>query len=193
MKEKTIGYVLIMALAAAIAAPAQVAVGGNYTLERSVIAGGGGGGAGGNYALEGTTAQSVTGNSNGPGYTLTGGFWPQPPLAPSAAGATISGRVILENGGGLKNAMVYLEGGRLTAPMITQTGSFGYFSFEDVETGRSYVISVNSKRYEIVNNMRAISLLGDLTDIDFQAVVRERQSGTSRPVTPETPETPETP
>jgi hypothetical protein len=174
MKGNTTSYVLVIALIAAITAPAQVGTGGSYTLEQSVIAGGGGGGTGGNYSLEGTTAQSITGGSTGAGFALQGGFWPQAPLAPSAAGAAISGRVILENGGGLKNAMVYLEGGRLTAPMITQTGNFGYFSFEDVETGQSYVISVNSKRYAIVNNTRAISLIGDLADVDFQAVLRDR-------------------
>jgi hypothetical protein len=174
MTRKTNSHVLVILLIAAITAPAQVGTGGSYTLERSVIAGGGGAGSGGNYSLEGTTAQSITGASPGPGYALQGGFWPQAPLAPSAAGATVSGRVILENGGGLKNAMVYLEGGRLTAPLITQTGSFGYFSFEEVESGQSYMISVNSKKYAIVNNPRVISLMGDLADVDFQAVLRER-------------------
>jgi hypothetical protein len=174
MTRNKLSYAFVIALIAAIAAPAQVGTGGSYTLEQSVIAGGGGSGTGGNYTIDGTTAQSITGNSTGPGYSLRGGFWSQAPLIPSAAGATISGRVMLENGGGLKNAIVYLQGGRLTAPLIAQTGNFGYFSFEDVETGQSYIISVNSKRYEIVNNTRAISLLGDLTDVDFQAVPRDR-------------------
>jgi len=163
------GYVLVIALAAAMAAPAQVGVGGAYTLEQSVIAGGGGTGTGGSYSLEGTTAQSITGAATGPGYSLRSGFWSRAPLAPSAAGATISGRVVLENGAGLKNAMVYLEGGRLTAPRIAQTGSFGYFSFEEVETGQSYTLSVVSKRYKITDPTRVISLMDDLTDVEFQA------------------------
>ena len=163
------GYVLVIALAAAMAAPAQVGVGGAYTLEQSVIAGGGGTGTGGSYSLEGTTAQSITGAATELGYSLRSGFWSQAPLAPSAAGATISGRVVLENGAGLRNAIVYLEGGRLTAPLIAQTGSFGYFSFENVEVGLSYTLTVISKKYGFANGTRAFTLMDSIEDMVFEA------------------------
>jgi hypothetical protein len=50
--------------------------GGPYTIQRSVIAGGGGSSSGGDFTLQGTIGQGVVGAMGDTSYTLAGGFWP---------------------------------------------------------------------------------------------------------------------
>ncbi|MFT3746473.1 MAG: MBG domain-containing protein [Pyrinomonadaceae bacterium] len=61
-------------------------------------------------------------------------------------GASISGRVTTAAGQGLRNATVTLldtAGGKRT----TVTSSFGNYQFENLDTGRDYMLIVTSKRY----------------------------------------------
>jgi hypothetical protein len=66
---------------------AQIASGGGFTLEKSVIAGGGGQqSAGGNFSLDGTIGQAAAGiTSTGSPFALASGFWNYSPSAPVAA------------------------------------------------------------------------------------------------------------
>lgn len=68
------------------------------------------------------------------------------PLAPSAANVEVSGRVLTPNGRGLRNGIVTLTDSR-GATREARSSSFGYYRFEDVRVGETYVIDVNSKRY----------------------------------------------
>ncbi len=67
-------------------------------------------------------------------------------LAPTAAAAEVSGRVLTSAGRGISNALVVF-----TAPdgssHYARTNFFGYYRFEDVPTGQNYVITAQSKRY----------------------------------------------
>ena len=55
--------------------------GGDFTITRSVIAGGGGVSTGGGFLLRGTTGQLESGTSTGGDFSLRGGFWaPSAPL-----------------------------------------------------------------------------------------------------------------
>ena len=47
-------------------------------------------------------------------FSLTGGFWPEAPLTPTAASAAISGRVVDRNGRGVSMVAVSLSGGTFT-------------------------------------------------------------------------------
>ena len=89
------------------------------------------------------------------------------PLAPLAAGVSISGRVMTANGAGLRNALVSLtkpNGETLTA----RTGSFGYYAFEDLEAGETYIISVASKRFTFTPQI--VTANDNLTEVDFTAI-----------------------
>ena len=128
----------------AMTAPGQSS-GGTYAVERAVVAPGGNSG-NGLVALDGTIGQPAAGTRsvNSP-YVVTGGFWTAPLPAPTAATAQIGGRVITSNGQGLLNALVLLtaqNGEQRTA----RTGSFGYFQFPEVQSGLTYVISIESRR-----------------------------------------------
>lgn len=139
-----------------------------YTLEKTATAGGGvSGGTGGNYSLSAMTGQAAAGNALGGGsYAMTTGFWSYSPLAPTAASASISGRVLTADGQGIRNVRVVLTNGAGES-RIAQTGSFGYFRFAEVPVGTTYVLTVYSKRFTFAQPSRVILLYEDLTDVDF--------------------------
>ena len=85
---------------------------------------------------------------------------------PTAASATISGRVLISAGRGLSGANVRLtdQNGNIKT---VRTNSFGYYRFEDIEVGQTYIIGVSSKRYQFTD--QAVSLLNSLANIDFIA------------------------
>jgi len=87
----------------------------------------------------------------------------------TAAEVSISGRVLTADGVGIRNARMFLSGGSLPAPRQVATSSFGYYNFEDLEVGQTYVLTVNSRRYTFQVPSRVISLVDHLTDVDFIA------------------------
>ncbi len=68
---KTLAFSLLLISTAALAQSS----GGNYSLERHTIDGGGGTSTGGNYTLTGTIGQPDAGRLEGGNYVLQGGFW----------------------------------------------------------------------------------------------------------------------
>ena len=154
---KTIIFLFVTALS----------VSAQYQLERSVIVTGGGHVNGGSYSGTTTIGQPAAGGFLTSGSsTHYSGFW-QPELSPTAAGVSISGRVLVSSGVGLTNAIVHLTGpsGEIT---VARTTSFGYYHFNDVEVGQTVIISVSSRRY--VYAPRTVSLQENVTDLDFLPV-----------------------
>ncbi len=85
---------------------------------------------------------------------------------PTSASATISGRIMASDGRGIRNALVIL-----TAPngtiRTTRTSAFGYYFFSEIGVGQTYIISVNSKRFQFTP--RTIFLTEDFTELNFVA------------------------
>lgn len=157
---------LILTLVAASAA--QVAQGGGYTLEQSVIAGGGTSvSAPGNpaFSLSGAAGQPAAGTTlGGAPYRLSSGFFTPEVFAPTAASVSISGRILTPEGVGLRNARVTLTDAQGNA-RTTISGAFGYFSFPEVEVGQTYIVTVVSKRYQFAP--RALTVTEEITDLSF--------------------------
>src|SRR5215213_1084650 len=109
--------------------------GGNFDLSHNVIAGGGGmQSAGGNFKVDGTVGQAIAGTlSTGSGYKLHGGFWFAPPLAPTAALVSITGRVNNLRGGIVRRVRLVLTDSTSGEIRTAQTSSFGYYRFEELE------------------------------------------------------------
>lgn len=84
-------------------------------------------------------------------------------LAPSAATVSVSGRVV-DGKQAISRARVNIvdENGQTRSVV---TNSFGYYHFDDVEVGQTYIISVFSKGYQFTP--RLISIQDELTDLDF--------------------------
>lgn len=91
---------------------------------------------------------------------------------PTAASAGIGGRVTNTNGRGIGNVTVTLTGGGLTEPIFRRTSPFGYYKFEGLTVGETYVVSVSSKRFSFSEASRAVSLLDNATDANFVAEPR---------------------
>jgi hypothetical protein len=85
-------------------------------------------------------------------------------LAATATNVSVSGRVVTPSGAGLRNATVYMTDGMGVTRSAT-TSSFGFYQFEDVEVGSTFVMSVASRRYRFTP--RVVQVFDTLTDVDF--------------------------
>ena len=91
----------------------------------------------------------------------------------TAAAAAISGRVMTADGMGIRNARVVITGNALSEPRVATTGSFGWFNIDGLQTGETYVVTVNSQRYTFSTPSRVISLVDNVVDADFIANPQE--------------------
>ncbi|MBV6494999.1 MAG: carboxypeptidase regulatory-like domain-containing protein [Acidobacteria bacterium ACB1] len=149
---------------------AQISLGqsGTYEIRRSVIAGGGRDIDGGSYRIRGTIGQSSADSFFGPGnYEMTAGFW-APPLTPTAASASISGRVRTQNGQGIPSASVTLTDSAGNVKQVVSS-SFGYYIFTDVEVGVSYVLDATARGHTITGQARIVSVYDNVTGADIIA------------------------
>ena len=87
-------------------------------------------------------------------------------LAPSAAGVSVSGRVLAADGRAVRNAMVTMTDPN-GAVRNALTSAFGYYRFDDVEAGVNYVIGISSKTHQFTP--RIVMVANELTDVDFTA------------------------
>jgi hypothetical protein len=97
------------------------------------------------------------------------GGWGLQFFTPTAASVGISGRVLTANGQGIRNANVIITGNSLTEPLRVTTGAFGYYTFEGLTAGETYVITVESRRFTFQAPSRVVNLVDNLTDADFVA------------------------
>ncbi len=97
----------------------------------------------------------------------------------TAAAGTISGRARTANGRGVKHAVIMLTGGGLEEPIYATTNQFGYYQFQDVGVGQSYILQISSGRYSFQNSSRVINLGDSLADEDFIADSPDVNSGRS--------------
>lgn len=169
MKKQILILVILIVAFAVTNAAAQP-----YAITRSVIASGGGQNstgtaAGGNvYRLDGTIGQTVAGQpATGAPFNVFAGFWNPGNFAPTAAGVTLGGRITTANGAGIRNVNVTLlsmNGARREV----RSGAGGFYSFEDVTAGETFVISV-AKRYRFAQPTQIHPVTEDVLDINFVA------------------------
>ncbi|MBX3244327.1 MAG: PD40 domain-containing protein [Acidobacteria bacterium] len=87
-------------------------------------------------------------------------------LAPSSSNVAISGRVTNSIGYGIRNArltLTALDGTRRTV----SSSAFGYYSFKDVQSGRTYVLEIASKTHSFSNPTRTFVLNDAISGMDF--------------------------
>jgi len=84
----------------------------------------------------------------------------------TAAGVEVSGRVTTPDGRGLRNARVSITDQEGVVRWAI-TGSFGYYRFDDIEAGETYIIGVASKRYTFTP--RVLQVFDNLSNVDFTA------------------------
>lgn len=143
--------------------------GGTYVITQSVISNGGGVASGGAFGIIGTAGQPAAGvNSTNGGFGVRGGFW-QFQLSPTAALVSVSGQVLQVTGRGIPRARVTLSGtGGPARSMWTNT--FGYFRFDDVEAGQTYIVGARSKVFQFANPDQAVFVGDEITGLEFNAL-----------------------
>lgn len=87
-------------------------------------------------------------------------------LAPTAALVSIGGRVTIGKRG-VARARVTLTAGDGGGVKTTLTDSTGFYRFDNVATGETYVLQAAAKRYEFA--AQAVSITGETTDLNFTA------------------------
>lgn len=110
-----------------------------------------------------TPANWIANSTNPSGFTLPTGCGY---LAPTAANVSVSGRVLTSDGRGIRNVIVVLTD-QSGATRTARSSSFGYYRFDDVQVGETYVMSVLSKLYMF--NSRVVTVADELTGVDFFA------------------------
>lgn len=83
-------------------------------------------------------------------------------IAPTAASADVSGRVLKTNGRAISYALVSITNQQGVVRTVKVNG-FGYFNFRDVEAGQSYVVQVSAKRHLFAPQVIAIN--EDISDL----------------------------
>lgn len=89
-------------------------------------------------------------------------------LSPTAADATLIGRVVTASGSGIRGAKVTISGGNLLVRNTVTTNTFGVFRFS-VAAGQMYFINARAPRNSFEVPTRSVYLDGDLTGFDFVA------------------------
>ncbi len=87
-------------------------------------------------------------------------------IGPTAASVSVSGRVVSSLGAGVSNALVILTDQNGVARTV-KTNSSGYYRFDDVEAGQTYIFNVSHERYQF--SPRVVSAVGDIGEFDFVA------------------------
>ncbi|CAN5445335.1 hypothetical protein BH10ACI3_BH10ACI3_07550 [soil metagenome] len=106
----------------------------------------------------------TTGGQGANDHTFDIGF----ASTPTAANVALDGRVMLQSGAGIRNVIVTLteQNGRSRSVL---TSSFGYYHFEGIQAGQTVLVSVASKRYSFANSTQIVSMVDNLSDINFVA------------------------
>lgn len=88
-------------------------------------------------------------------------------LVPTAANSVVRGKLLAPNGRGLSNATVVLTNATTGEIKYTRSSAFGYFHFDNCESGNFYILDVPSKRFRF--DQTSFTLNGDLTDLILTA------------------------
>jgi len=125
---------------------------------------------GSNQTATPNTTNCITGNlvsGNNVFQFLNG-----PAIGPTAAPASVSGRVRDENGKGVAFVLVTAVNLSTGESLQAQTDIRGRYRFEDLPTAEDYLVTASSRRYTFTPNNRVISLLEDIVGLDFAATQR---------------------
>jgi len=146
---------------------AQVASGGPYAMQQTVIAGGSFPAAVGDYRMETTNGEPGAGRKmSGGAYILLGGYQTGSQLA--AAGlASIGGRVLKADGTtGIFNAKIVLADSLGNARSAVSS-NLGYYRFDGLNAKELYTITVRHKRFAFSQAIQVVVADENFTEVNF--------------------------
>lgn len=125
---------------------------------------------GSNWNLQGVTSRNTTQNwVEFTGVTQFSPWTVSSNLAPTAAAVSLSGRVTDALGYGIRDALLTITSSDGSTRM-SRSNAFGYYRFDTLGVGETYILSISSKRYSFVSPTRPITLFDHVTGEDFVAV-----------------------
>ena len=87
-------------------------------------------------------------------------------LAPTAADVSIGGRILNLKQHGIGGVSITLTDGAGSVRSAL-TNPFGYYTFDGVKAGATYILEVRSKRYKFAAPTRIVSVSESISDADF--------------------------
>ena len=139
---------------------------GQYAIESSVVSAGGGEASAGNFELTGTNAQPLAGGyTSGPPYSVYSGFW-SPGLQTTSAPVSVGGRVLSADGRGLGGVRITLVGMDGTLARAVSS-PFGYYRFDGLTAGDTYVLTIEQRRYTFNTPYIAVHVTDSIADLNF--------------------------
>ena len=144
------------------------------TLSHSVIAGGGAkSGTEATATVEGTIGQgAVAGTESTAGeFRLHSGFWFPDDLQPSAAHASISGRVTNLDALRLRSHRIRLVLTKVSTgeTRVSLVNPFGFYEFDDVDISEIYLLQPEGPSVAFSPESLTIHLVDSVTGVDFSA------------------------
>jgi hypothetical protein len=141
--------------------------GGKFQLEQTVVSSGGTAN-GGTFSLSFVVGEPNAGKGiTGGHFFLSSGFWPFAQLAPTAAPVSVAGRAMTAGGQPLVGVRVSLLNSAGVFKTV-RTNTFGYFRFNDVPAGQTYILAAVSKEYEFASQV--VTALNDIADLNLIAL-----------------------
>jgi hypothetical protein len=116
------------------------------------------GGGGMNFSFDATNSQLVVSRPSENIVTLSR------PLGPTAASVSVSGRITYGKGFGVSGATVSLTDSQGNTRNVL-TNNFGYYRFEAIAAGATYVLNVFAKRYQF--EPQVLNVAEDVEDFNF--------------------------
>ncbi len=92
---------------------------------------------------------------------------------PTAATTTVSGRVTTEMGRGIRNILVTMTDAKGQVRTATTT-SFGYYRFDDVRAGETYILLASGKHYTFSQSLQVLNINEETTEVNFTANSEKR-------------------
>lgn len=90
-------------------------------------------------------------------------------LAPTAANLSISGRITGVKGNAIARVSISITDTN-GVTRIVQTNTFGYYRFDELEAGETYILSAIHKRYQFTPSTQIVSLKDATDDVNFTAI-----------------------
>jgi hypothetical protein len=88
--------------------------------------------------------------------------------SPTSSSVSVSGRITTSEGEGINRAVVSITDSNGAIRSVL-TNPFGYYRFEEILVGETYIINVNHKRYHFNPSSQVLTVIEDRDNINFIA------------------------
>jgi hypothetical protein len=95
-------------------------------------------------------------------------------LAPTAADASIGGRITNNGGVSLQGVLVTLQDVSTGETFSTETNAEGIYRFENAQAGNTYVITPLLRGYSFNERSKTLSITEDASNVDFIAIANKK-------------------